>query len=71
MLQGLRPAFPSKPRVVPGRSLGSNHALATKLFTKNSHPYGIIWRNVRTSDLLTSVNFFSLRMRPGFFVPSK
>jgi hypothetical protein len=38
---------------------------------KNSHPYGNICRNVRTSALLTSVNFFSFRMRPGFFVPSK
>jgi hypothetical protein len=33
--------------------------------------YGSIWRTAGTSALLMSVSFFSLRIRPDFFVPSK
>jgi hypothetical protein len=39
--------------------------------SKAPHPYGNIWRSVRTSASLTSVSFLSLRMRPGFLVPSR
>jgi hypothetical protein len=45
--------------------------LSRSLCGRSNHPYGSIWRKVRTSASLTSVNFFNLRMRPGFFVPSK
>ncbi len=64
---GLSPRLSSIPRLTPGLSSGITRAATTKLF----HPYGSIWRRVRTSASLTSVSFFSLRIRPGFLVPSK
>jgi len=35
------------------------------------YPYGSICLTLATSALFTSVSFFSLRMRPGLFVPIK